>query len=287
MPLPKPNRNEDRESFMQRCMANDTMNSEYPDEEQRAAVCSRQYEGKSKDTYMIRKTEYKTKLEDIDEDNGVVKVAINAIGNVDKQGDRSEQGSFKKTLQELGMVYHYLNHDTNKLIGVPIEGKEDGRYAVITSKLNLDKEIGRDVYSDYKLFAEQDKTLRHSIGAFPVKYEFEEGENEEDEIRVVKEWKLMEFSTLTMWPANDDTPMLDIKNMSNEDLEATLKSANEYLQTISKKGYHTDEYIRSVEKQVNQLTETIQTIRNSQNKTEPQAHSVVETIQSINVKNYL
>jgi hypothetical protein len=44
MPIPKPNENENRIDFLQRCMRNETMVSEYPDEEQRYAVCLTQLE---------------------------------------------------------------------------------------------------------------------------------------------------------------------------------------------------------------------------------------------------
>lgn len=40
MPLPKPQQNEDEQEFMQRCMEDETMLSEFPDQSQRAAVCS-------------------------------------------------------------------------------------------------------------------------------------------------------------------------------------------------------------------------------------------------------
>lgn len=49
MPLPKPTPNEDREKFIDRCMADDVMNKEFPDGKQRIAVCSSQYT-KSLDT---------------------------------------------------------------------------------------------------------------------------------------------------------------------------------------------------------------------------------------------
>jgi len=39
MPLPKPKTDESQDDFMDRCMANDVMNSEYPDNDQRYAVC--------------------------------------------------------------------------------------------------------------------------------------------------------------------------------------------------------------------------------------------------------
>lgn len=39
MPLPKPSNDENRDEFLQRCMADSTMNSEYPGQDQRYAVC--------------------------------------------------------------------------------------------------------------------------------------------------------------------------------------------------------------------------------------------------------
>jgi len=40
MPLPKPKQNETRKDFMQRCMNNSVMITEYKDANQRIAVCS-------------------------------------------------------------------------------------------------------------------------------------------------------------------------------------------------------------------------------------------------------
>ena len=47
MPLPVPNPTEDESSWMDRCMGNSTMNDEYPDPKQRAAVCHSQWGEKS------------------------------------------------------------------------------------------------------------------------------------------------------------------------------------------------------------------------------------------------
>jgi hypothetical protein len=46
MPLPKRKENERRKPFILRCMADDTMNAEYPDERQRFAVCLTQSDAK-------------------------------------------------------------------------------------------------------------------------------------------------------------------------------------------------------------------------------------------------
>lgn len=39
MPIPGPRKNEDSQKFVSRCIGDDVMNSEYPDQKQRAAVC--------------------------------------------------------------------------------------------------------------------------------------------------------------------------------------------------------------------------------------------------------
>ncbi len=46
MPLPKPKVNESRKDFMQRCITNNVMTSEYRDANQRIAVCSSIFEKK-------------------------------------------------------------------------------------------------------------------------------------------------------------------------------------------------------------------------------------------------
>jgi hypothetical protein len=49
MPLPKPNPQENKKEFVMRCMSDDTMNKEFPETNQRLAVCSSTYEENLKD----------------------------------------------------------------------------------------------------------------------------------------------------------------------------------------------------------------------------------------------
>jgi len=49
MPLPKPLPDEDEKTFMSRCLSDKLMNSEYPDQKQRTAVCNSQFK-KAKET---------------------------------------------------------------------------------------------------------------------------------------------------------------------------------------------------------------------------------------------
>jgi len=48
MPLPKPRKNEAKQRFISRCIANPTMKKEYKNKKQRIAVCYSQWKHKKK-----------------------------------------------------------------------------------------------------------------------------------------------------------------------------------------------------------------------------------------------
>jgi HK97 family phage prohead protease len=182
-----------------------------------------------------------TTIEDVD-NKGRVKVAANAIGNVDSDKDMSMPGSFTKTLSEnFARTRWLLNHDKGLLLGVPLEGKEEGEHLVMVGQMNMKKQIAIDTYEDYKLFAEHGKSLEHSIGVNAIKFQ------NKGNIRQVSEWKLWEYSTLTAWGANENTPMLGIKEM------ADTNEAIELLNLMLKKGNYSDEKFKEIEKQLNTL----------------------------------
>jgi HK97 family phage prohead protease len=185
--------------------------------------------------------DFQTKIEDVDE-KGRVLVAANAIGNVDSDEDRSMPGSFSKTLREnFNRLKWFLNHRTDQLLGVPVEGKEDGTYLKMLGQLNMKKQLSLDTYEDYKLYAEYGRSLEHSIGVEAIK------KQERDEIREVYEWKMWEYSTLTAWGANENTPLLGIK--SDKDISELI----EWFTIRLKKGNYTDERFSDIEKQLLQL----------------------------------
>ena len=57
MPIPKPNIYEGRQDFINRCMGDDTMASEYTDSEQRLAVCTSEYDSNKEDSIDNQKEE--------------------------------------------------------------------------------------------------------------------------------------------------------------------------------------------------------------------------------------
>jgi HK97 family phage prohead protease len=134
----------------------------------------------------------------------VVTVAVNAFGNMDSQGDISVQGSFTKTLKEnFGRIKHFLNHDTDKLIGCPLEGREENGYLVMVSEM-ANTQLANDVLELYKLYDKNKRTLEHSIGV-------EAMQRDKENPSKVLQWKLWEYSTLYSWGANEKTPLLGIK----------------------------------------------------------------------------
>lgn len=182
----------------------------------------------------------KSSVKDVDETGRIV-VAANAFGNVDSDKDVSMRGSFTKTLKEhFDRVRWYLNHKTDQLLGVPIEGIETPDHLQIVGQLNLKVQIAKDIYEHYKLFAEYGKSLEHSIGVDAIKVKDDQG------IRRVFEWKLWEYSTLTSWGANPNTPVLAIKE--NKGPEAI-----EWLELIIKKGNFSDEAFMSIESHLDKL----------------------------------
>ena len=185
----------------------------------------------------------KSQVKDVT-NQGLVVVAANAFGNVDVQGDMSVNGSFSKTINEnFARVKWFLNHDTTLLLGVPVSAQETPQYLEITGQLNMNKEMSRNIFEDYKLYAEYGKSLEHSIGVDAIKWSME------GQIRKVTEWKLWEFSTLTAWGANEKTPMLSIKDAKGE---------MDWLNLKLDKGNYTDEKFKEIEKQIQLLKSLIE-----------------------------
>jgi HK97 family phage prohead protease len=185
----------------------------------------------------------KSNIIDLDDRSGIVTVAANAFGNIDSDRDISMPGSFTKTIKDnFARLKWFLNHDRAQLLGVPLEAKETSEYLQVRGQLNLKKQIGRDTYEDYKLYAENGLSLEHSIGVDAIKYV----EDRENNVRKITEWKWWEYSTLTSWGANERTPMIEMKGM---DVLPDLA----FLELKLKKGNYKDETYIGIEKSIAQI----------------------------------
>lgn len=78
MPLPKPKPGEDRDDWIGRCMSDDTMQSEFPEQDQRTAVCNQIWRDKDKarsDVY-VKTIASVADVVDVDEKERTVKAKI-------------------------------------------------------------------------------------------------------------------------------------------------------------------------------------------------------------------
>lgn len=196
----------------------------------------------------LKRISYQTKTADVDE-KGIVTVAVNGIGIEDSQKDISMPGSFVDTIRDdIGRMRHFLNHDTTQLLGVPLYGEEKADNLIVESQLNLNKQIGRDILTDYKLYAEAGRTLEHSVGVKALV------RDKEDKRKVLK-WRMYEFSTLTSWGANPNTYLVGIKSASSVE---QIRDAVDILTLACKQKGYSDERFMNMERELKMLLKSLE-----------------------------
>lgn len=194
----------------------------------------------------MEKKSFSYKVVNIDS-KGTVEIYANAFNNVDHANEISMPGSFKKTIKEgVKRVRHLKNHDRTMLLGLPIEMKEDDFGLYVKSKMNIEKQLVKDVYSDYMFFAENERTLEHSIGYDLIKWDYDE----ETGIQKNHEYKLYEYSTLDFLGCNELTPMIDIKAADGVN---RLKESVDLLEKMLKFSGYSDEKCKEIEQKIIEL----------------------------------
>src|SRR6266571_1398261 len=138
---------------------------------------------------------------------GIVEGYLNYIGNIDFGDDRTMPGAFKKTLsdsyarktqQSLDYLWPYLfNHDYSQLPpGGIFEANEDRRGLYIKTQFNLDIQMGRELYSSFKMGTMKKQSMGYK--AIQVDWVKEDGRS----IRNLLEVAVMEGSAV-VFPMND------------------------------------------------------------------------------------
>jgi len=123
MPIPAPHKDEDKNKFMERCMGDDVMVKEYPDNKQRYAICQTSWDKKESKNMGINDIEKRTfDLDEIRIDEqeepkifghaAVFNKLSEPLGNF---RERVKPGAFTKTIQESD-IYSLFNHDSNYVI---------------------------------------------------------------------------------------------------------------------------------------------------------------------------
>lgn len=194
----------------------------------------------------ITTLQYETKALDVT-DKGIVTVAVNGIGIEDAQHDISMPGSFADTLaNDMPKMRWFLNHDPRILLGVPLRGEEKDGNLVMEGQLNLNKQIGRDIWEDYKLYHAAGRTLEHSIGVQAL------ARDEEDRRKVLK-WRMREYSTLTGWGANPQTFLVGMKSATADQ----VRDAVDFIRQAMQQHGYSDERLKQYDMELNLLLKSL------------------------------
>jgi HK97 family phage prohead protease len=149
-------------------------------------------------------------LKDLDETKGVVVAYANVYNVKDADGDISSFGSFDKTVTENFKRIRVLkDHDPRQMIGVPLSIDTKDTYGLLTtSQFNMKKDLARDMFYDVKLMHESGLNAELSIG-YKVMQRDTKNKN------IINEYKLMEYSFLSSWAANELSTVQSIKGINS------------------------------------------------------------------------
>ncbi len=147
---------------------------------------------------------------------GIVEGYLNYIGNIDFGDDRTMPGAFKRTIsdsyarksaQGLDFLWPYLwNHDYSILSpGGIFDADEDKKGLYTKTQLNLDTQLGRELYSNFKMGIAKKQSMGYR--AIQVDWVKEEGRS----IRNLLEINVLEGSCVT-FPMNDMAQVSTVKN---------------------------------------------------------------------------
>lgn len=182
-------------------------------------------------------------LKELDEQKGVIIAYANAYNFKDSDGDISALGSFDKTVVENFKRIRVLkDHNPTMMIGVPLSIDTKDTYGLLTTtQFNMKKDMGRDMFQDVKLMHENNLNAELSIG-------YKVMQRDVKNKSIINEYKLMEYSFLSSWGANELSTVQGIKG---------IKSTYGILELIEKSYNldYSDERLRNIEKLLKALSD--------------------------------
>ena len=259
MPLPTPKKDEGQDDFIKRCMSNDTMKEEFPDNDQRLAVCFQKWKDKDKkdmepeesrkeiieekiitDTIRTEDNIERRFLTDVElrinSQNGeTIITGYAAVFNAWSSDlgffkEKIDKGAFKKTIQE-NDIRALINHDPNLIIGrmknKTLELWEDDK------GLGFNIKLPETSYADDLRESIKRKDItQNSFGFQTIQDEW----SKDGKKRTLKEVKLFDISPVT-FPAYKQTSvkmrgLLD-SGIDYEALNSTLIRAKKGIKTNS------------------------------------------------------
>lgn len=149
-------------------------------------------------------------LNELDESKGIVIAYANAYNFKDSDGDISAYGSFDKTVKENFKRIRVLkDHNPTMMIGIPLNIDAKDTYGLLTTtQFNMNKPLGKDMFTDVKLMHENNLNAELSIGYKVI-------QRDPKNKSVINEYKLLEYSFLSSWGANELSTVQGIKGIKS------------------------------------------------------------------------
>lgn len=149
-------------------------------------------------------------VKDLDDTKGVIVAYANTYNFKDSDGDISAYGSFDKTVTENFKRIRVLkDHNPTMMIGVPLAIDTKDSYGLLTtSQFNMNKALSKDMFEDIKLMTNNGLNAELSIG-------YKVMQRDQKDKSIIKEYKLMEYSFLSSWGANQLSTVQDIKSIKS------------------------------------------------------------------------
>lgn len=223
MPIPKPRDNEKEDEFISRCMGEETMNKEYPENDQRSAICNEQWR-RSREKGMF-KLEYKTipfEVKALNESTGEFEgYAAVFRDSPDRVGDIIAPGAFENTIKaDGGKVALFWMHNVTEPLGMATIS-EDEHGLKVKGQLTRGVQKAEEVL----LLMKAGVVRRMSIGYDVIKREFKEG------IRHLLELDVPDVSLVAGNLAVDDQAVVTaMKSMTyQEEVDSVLAAVEDLL----------------------------------------------------------
>lgn len=149
-------------------------------------------------------------LKELDDSKGVVTAYANAYNFKDSDGDISAFGSFEKSVNENFKRIRVLkDHNPRDMVGVPLNIDTKDTYGLLTTtQFNLNKALAKDMFTDVKLMHDNGLSAELSIGYNVVN-------RDQRNKSIITEYKLMEYSFLSSWGANELSTVQGIKSIKS------------------------------------------------------------------------
>jgi len=139
---------------------------------------------------------------------GIIEGHASTFGNTDLTGDIILPGAFAASIKKKGTkgIKFLLDHNWEQRLGIFEEIKEDKKGLFVRGIINLEKEMGRDAFSDAKI---------GSLDSFSIGFRIESHKRDTEwdptqEVRTLKKIDLWEASLVT-FPANPKARIQRVK----------------------------------------------------------------------------